>query len=401
MVDSAPTPAGAQAGRVIIGVPKEIVENERRVALIPDAVKKYAAGGHTVLVQTSAGLEAAFTDEAYAAAGATIVPDAAGVFGKADLILKVQRPLDAELTLLKPGSALIAFLQPLVNTDLVADLAERNITSFSMDAIPRTTRAQAMDALSSMSTIGGYKAVLLAANHMPKLFPMLMTAAGTIAPAKVLIIGAGVAGLQAIATARRLGAVVEAYDTRPVVKEQVESLGAKFVEVDMTGIEAQTQDAGGYAREASPELLRRQQETMANRAMRSDVVITTALVPGRPAPKLISEETVRGMPPGAVIIDMAAEAGGNCELTVPGEVVVRHGVTIVGLLNLPSMLPFHSSQMYSKNIQNLLALMISTEGVFHVNFEDDIVAGTCITMNGEVVHAATKERMSATVGTRA
>jgi H+-translocating NAD(P) transhydrogenase subunit alpha len=401
MVDSAPTPAGAQAGRVIIGVPKEIVENERRVALIPDAVKKYAAGGHTVLVQTGAGVEAAFTDEAYAAAGATIVPDAAGVFGKADLILKVQRPLDAELTLLKPGSALIAFLQPLVNTDLVADLAERNITSFSMDAIPRTTRAQAMDALSSMSTIGGYKAVLLAANHMPKLFPMLMTAAGTIAPAKVLIIGAGVAGLQAIATARRLGAVVEAYDTRPVVKEQVESLGAKFVEVDMTGIEAQTQDAGGYAREASPELLRRQQETMANRAMRSDVVITTALVPGRPAPKLISEETVRGMPPGAVIIDMAAEAGGNCELTVPGEVVARHGVTIVGLLNLPSMLPFHSSQMYSKNIQNLLALMISTEGVFHVNFEDDIVAGTCITMNGEVVHAATKERMSATVGTRA
>lgn len=401
MVDSAPTPAAAQAGRVILGVPKETAENERRVALIPDAVKKYAGDGHTVLVQTGAGTEAAFTDDAYAAAGATIVPDAGGVYSRAGLVLKVQRPTDAEVAQLQPGTALISFLQPLVNTDLVADLARRNITSFSMDAIPRTTRAQAMDALSSMSTIGGYKAVLLAANHMPKLFPMLMTAAGTIAPAKVLIIGAGVAGLQAIATARRLGAVVESYDTRPVVKEQVESLGAKFVEVDMTGIETQTQDAGGYAREASPELLRRQQETMANRAMRSDVVITTALVPGRPAPKLISEETVRQMPPGAVIVDMAAEAGGNCELTVPGEVVVRHGVTIVGLLNLPSMLPFHSSQMYSKNIQNLLALMISRDGVFHVNFEDDIVAGTCITMNGEVVHAATKERMSAAAGTRA
>lgn len=396
MVDSAPTPASAQPGRVAFGVPREIVDNERRVALIPDAVKKYVADGHTVLVQSGAGTEAAFTDEAYTAAGGTIVPDAAAVYSGADVVLKVQRPHETELQLLKAGSALIAFLQPLVNTDLVADLARRNITAFSMDAIPRTTRAQSMDALSSMSTIGGYKAVLLAANHLPKLFPMLMTAAGTIAPAKVLIIGAGVAGLQAIATARRLGAVVEAYDTRPVVKEQVESLGAKFVEVDMTGIEAQTQDAGGYAREASPELLRRQQETMANRAMRSDVVITTALVPGRPAPKLISEDTVRQMPAGAVIVDMAAEAGGNCELTVPGEVVVRHGVTIIGLLNLPSMLPFHSSQMYSKNVQNLLALLIAKDGTLNVNFDDDIVAGTCITMGGEVVHAATKERMTAT-----
>ncbi|HUG15619.1 MAG TPA: Re/Si-specific NAD(P)(+) transhydrogenase subunit alpha [Thermomicrobiales bacterium] len=398
MADSAPALADAQAGQVILGVPRETMENERRVALIPDAVKKYAGAGHTVLVQSGAGVEAAFTDDAYAAAGATIVPDAGSVFSGADLILKVHRPQDSELPMLKPGSALIAFLQPLVNTDLVAELARRKITAFSMDAIPRTTRAQTMDALSSMSTIGGYKAVLLAANNMPKLFPMLMTAAGTIAPAKVLIIGAGVAGLQAIATARRLGAVVEAYDTRPVVREQVESLGAKFVEVDMTGIEAQTQDAGGYARESSPELLQRQQETLANRAMRSDVIITTALVPGRPAPKLISEETVRQMPPGAVIVDMAAEAGGNCELTVPGEIVQRHGVTIIGLLNLPGMLPFHSSQMYSKNIQNLLALLIAADGVFHVNFDDDIVAGTCITMNGEVAHAATRERMLAAAG---
>lgn len=400
MVNSAPIPTSS--GRPItIGVPKEIVENERRVALIPDAVKRYAGNGHTVLIQSGAGAAAAYTDEAYVAAGATIVPDAASVYGGADLVLKVQKPEPEEAAQLRKGSTLISFLQPLVNTDLVADLARQGVTSFSMDAIPRTTRAQSMDALSSMSTLGGYKAVLLAADFLPKIFPMLMTAAGTIAPAKVLIIGAGVAGLQAIATARRLGAVVEAYDTRPVVKEQVESLGAKFVEVDMTGIEAQTQDSGGYAREASPELLRRQQETMAARSIRADVIITTALVPGRPAPKLITEDTVRQMAPGSVIVDMAAEAGGNCELTVPGEVVVRHGVTIVGLLNLPSTLPFHASQMYSKNMQNLLALMIGKDGSFTVNFEDDIVKGTCITLNGEVVHEATKARLQEMAGARA
>jgi NAD(P) transhydrogenase subunit alpha len=395
MVDAAPTPTpSTPARRITIGVPTEIVENERRVALIPDAVKKYTKDGLSVLVQSGAGTEASYTDQAYTDAGATIVPDAASVFGKADLILKVQKPQPEEISLMRSGSAVIALLQPLVNHDLVKALASQGVTSFSMDAIPRTTRAQSMDALSSMSTLGGYKAVLLAANNMPKIFPMLMTAAGTIAPAKVLIIGAGVAGLQAIATARRLGAVVEAYDTRPVVKEQVESLGAKFVEVDMTGIEAQTQDSGGYAREASPELLRRQQETMANRAARSDVVITTALVPGRPAPKLIMADTVERMAPGSVIVDMAAEAGGNCELTVPGEIATTpNGVTIVGLTNLPSMLPFHASQMYSKNLQNLLALMITKEGDLNVNFDDDIVKGTCITLNGEIVHEATKNAM--------
>jgi NAD(P) transhydrogenase subunit alpha len=395
MVDAAPTPTpSTPARRITIGVPTEIVENERRVALIPDAVKKYKKDGQSVLVHSGAGPEASYTDQAYTDAGATIVPDAASVFGKADLILKVQKPQPEEISLMRSGSAVIALLQPLVNHDLVKALASQGVTSFSMDAIPRTTRAQAMDALSSMSTLGGYKAVLLAANNMPKIFPMLMTAAGTIAPAKVLIIGAGVAGLQAIATARRLGAVVEAYDTRPVVKEQVESLGAKFVEVDMTGIEAQTQDSGGYAREASPELLRRQQETMANRAARSDVVITTALVPGRPAPKLIMADTVERMAPGSVIVDMAAEAGGNCELTVPGEIATTpNGVTIVGLTNLPSMLPVHASQMYSKNLQNLLALMITKEGDLNVNFDDDIVKGTCITLNGEIVHEATKNAM--------
>jgi len=388
MVDSAATP---RAG-ITIGVPKEIVPGETRVALVPDTVKRFVASGLRIVVESGAGEQSAFVDSAYTDAGATIVPDSASVYSQADLILKVQKPEPGEVSLLRPGTAFIALLQPMVNTDLVAALAERKINAFSMDAIPRITRAQSMDALSSMSTVGGYKAVLLAATAMPRFFPLLMTAAGTIAPAKVLIIGAGVAGLQAIATARRLGAVVESYDTRPVVKEQVESLGAKFVEVDMTGIESETQDSGGYAREASPELLRRQQETMSNRAMRSDVVITTALVPGRPAPKLITEETVMGMAPGSVIVDMAAEAGGNCVLTVPGETVVRHGVTIIGIVNLPATVPYHASQMYSKNMQNLLALLIK-DGQLKLDFEDEIIRGTIITHNGEVVHEGTKARM--------
>ena len=393
MVDSAPASAST-GSRLIVGVPKEIVANETRVALVPDAVKRLSKSVD-VIVESGAGAASSYVDEAYVEAGATIVPDAATLYKQARLVLKIQKPEPDEVELLQPDTTLVALLQPLVNTDLVQDLASKQVTALSMDAIPRITRAQSMDALSSMSTVGGYKAVLLAADFLPKFFPLLMTAAGTIAPAKVLIIGAGVAGLQAIATARRLGAVVESYDTRPVVKEQVESLGAKFVEVDMTGIEAETQDAGGYAREASPELLRRQQETMANRAIRSDVVITTALVPGRPAPKLISEDTVSQMQPGSVIVDMAAEAGGNCELTVPGEVVQRHGVTIIGLQNLPATIPFHASQLYSKNIENLLALFITGEGQLTFNFEDEIVKGTVITRNGEVIHEATKERLQA------
>jgi NAD(P) transhydrogenase subunit alpha len=388
---AAPAPS---VGRLTLGVPTETVANETRVALIPDAVKKYVAAGHAVLVQSGAGERASFIDSAYADAGATIVPDAAGVFGRADMILKVARPSREEVALLRPNTTLICFFSPLVNHELVKALATTGVTSLSMDAIPRITRAQSMDALSSMSTVGGYKAVLLAADHLPRFFPLLMTAAGTIAPAKALIVGAGVAGLQAIATARRLGAVVEAYDTRPVVKEQVESLGAKFVEVDTGGIE--TQDAGGYAREASPELLRRQQEALAARSARSDVIITTALVPGRPAPRLISKETVAAMAPGSVIVDMAAEAGGNCELTVPGDVFVsENGVTIIGLLNLPSMMPYHASQMYSKNIQNLLALLIGKDGALNLDFGDEIIAGTTITHGGQVVHKATQERMQA------
>ncbi len=399
MAEMASTPVAAEAtrGTLAIGVPAEIVENERRVALIPDTVKRFTSSGVKVLVQAGAGTSAGFLDSAFEAAGATIVPDARALYGGAELVLKVQKPEPSEVELLRSGQTLISFLQPLTNTDLIVELARRGVTSLSMDAIPRITRAQSMDALSSMSTISGYKAVLLAADFLPKFFPLLMTAAGTIPPAKVLIVGAGVAGLQAIATARRLGAVVEAYDTRPVVKEQVESLGAKFVEVDMTGLESDTQDAGGYAREASPELLRRQQETMANRAIRSDVVITTALVPGRPAPRLLSEETVRQMQPGSVIVDIAAETGGNCEATVPGEIVVRHGVTLIGLVNLPSSMPYHASQMYAKNLQNLLALMVKN-GQLVIDLEDEVIRGTLITRNGEVTHEGTKSRLQAAVG---
>jgi NAD(P) transhydrogenase subunit alpha len=273
---------------------------------------------------------------------------------------------------------------------LTGRLAERRIDAFSMDAIPRITRAQSMDALSSMSTIAGYKAVVMAANSLPKFFPLLMTAAGTIAPAKALIVGAGVAGLQAIATARRLGAVVEAYDTRPVVKEQVQSLGATFVEID-TG-ETDTQDAGGYAKQVSEETLRKQAEVLAQRAERADFVITTALVPGRPAPRLIHAHTVERMRPGSVIVDLAAEAGGNCELTEPGEAVVRHGVTVLGPLNLPSTMPVHASQMYAKNLQNLLALMVK-DGKLAIDWNDEIVRGTCIARNGEVTHGPTRERL--------
>jgi NAD(P) transhydrogenase subunit alpha len=380
----------ASVARLTLAVPKETVTNERRVALIPDAVKKLSASGLTVLIQSGAGDSAFISDEAYSNVGGTIVSDAAAAFG-ADLVIKVQKPSAEELAMMKNGGALIAFLQPMVNTDLVEELVKRQITSFSMDAIPRTTRAQYMDALSSMATVAGYKAVLLAADHLAKFMPLLTTAAGTIPPAKVLVIGAGVAGLQAIATAKRLGAVVEAYDTRPVVKEQVESLGGKFIDIPVDTSEAQ--DKGGYAKEVSQEVLRKQQEVLAQRAVRSDAIITTAAVPGRPAPRLISEETVKGMAAGSVIVDLAAETGGNCELTVPGEIVERHGVTIIGIINMPSTIPVHASQMYSKNIQNLLALLIDKEGNLTLDMNDEIVRGTVITKDGEILHEGTKARM--------
>ncbi|MBA3415014.1 MAG: Re/Si-specific NAD(P)(+) transhydrogenase subunit alpha [Chloroflexia bacterium] len=387
----------AGGARVTIGVPRETAAGEHRVALVPDAVKRLVGAGAVVAVEAGAGVGASFADAEYAAVGATIVPDAATLYGQADLVVKVQRPQadpatgSDEIGLLREGSTLIALLSPLSNPDLVQTLADKRVTSYSMDAIPRITRAQSMDVLSSQATVSGYKAVLLAATYLPKFFPMLTTAAGSITPAKVLIVGAGVAGLQAIATARRLGAVVEAYDTRPVVKEQVESLGAKFVEIDVDTSDAQT--AGGYAKEVSAETLRKQQEVLADRAARSDVVITTALVPGRPAPKLISAETVGRMRAGSVIVDLAAETGGNCELTVPGEVAEREGVTIVGLLNLPSSMPVHASQMYSKNLQNLLDLLVK-QGRYAPDDTDEIVKGTRVTLGGEVVHAATRQRLT-------
>ncbi|MFN8590940.1 MAG: Re/Si-specific NAD(P)(+) transhydrogenase subunit alpha [Thermomicrobiales bacterium] len=383
---------GQTGSALTTGVPRETAAGEHRVALTPDIVKRLTAKGVIVKVQSGAGRGAGHDDAAYEAAGARIVPAAAGAYD-ADMVIKVQKPTPEEAAQLRPGSTLIALLQPLTNHDLVSDLAARDITSFSMDAIPRTTRAQSMDVLSSQATAAGYKAVLLAATALPKFFPMLTTAAGSIVPAKVLIVGAGVAGLQAIATARRLGAVVEAYDTRPVVKEQVESLGAKFVDIPVDTSDTQT--AGGYAKEVSAETLRRQQEVLADRAIKSDVVITTAAVPGRPAPRLISRETVERMRPGSVIVDLAAETGGNVEATRAGETVDVNGVTIIGQLNLPSTMAVHSSQMYAKNIENLLALLITKDGAFKPDYEDEIVKGTVITRNRDVVHAMTRERMAA------
>jgi len=358
--------------------------------MTPDTVKRLTASGVVVKVESGAGLASGHSDESYVAAGATIVADAAEAFN-AQVVIKVQKPDANEAALLNPGTTIIAILQPMTNVDLVRDLAARDITAFSMDAIPRTTRAQSMDVLSSQATVAGYKAVLMAADTLPKFFPMLTTAAGSIVPAKVLVVGAGVAGLQAIATARRLGAVVEAYDTRPVVKEQVESLGAKFVDIPVDTSDAQT--AGGYAKEVSAETLRKQQEVLADHAAKSDVVVTTAAVPGLPAPRLISRETVERMRPGSVIVDLAAETGGNVELTKAGETVEHNGVKIMGQLNLPSTMPVHASQMYAKNIQNLLDLLIKN-GKLDPDFEDEIVKGTVITRGGDVVHEMTKQRLA-------
>lgn len=396
MADSnSSTPGSTESTRTVIGVPKEIAEGETRVSLIPDTVSRLTRDGIGVIVEAGAGTGSSISDEEYEAAGATIAPDARSVYSQASLVLKVQAPTfdgdDSEIAQMTPGTALVAFLAPLWNHDLVRTLADRGVTSFSMDAVPRITRAQSMDAISAMTTISGYKSVLLAANYLPKFFPLLMTAAGTIRPAKVLVIGAGVAGLQAIATARRLGAVVESYDTRPVVKEQVESLGAKFVEID-TGSK-DTQDSGGYARQATEEELRKQQEGLNTHIADSDIVITTALVPGRPAPKLIPESAVAAMRTGSVIVDLAAETGGNCDLTAPGEIVVREGVTIIGLLNLPATMPVHASQMYARVMQNLMGLLLK-DGTLNINLDDEIIRGMCITKDGDVIQEMTRKAMS-------
>jgi proton-translocating NAD(P)+ transhydrogenase subunit alpha len=353
-----------------VGVPKETAPGERRVALVPDSAQRLAPSGFELLVEHRAGEEASFADVDYESAGARIVENAF----EADAVVKVQKPSELEVGSLQEGSVLIGLLQPLTDSEGIERLARRGVKAFAMESIPRITRAQGMDALSSQSTVAGYKAVLLAAERLPKFFPMLMTAAGTVAPAKVLVLGAGVAGLQAIATARRLGAVVTAFDTRPVVKEQVESLGATFLELGVTGEETE----GGYARELSEEEQRRQQEELESRIGDFDVVVTTALVPGRPAPRLIPASAVQAMSPGSVIVDLAAEAGGNCELTSPGEEVVREGVTIVGFTNLPSTMPAHASQLYSRNVSALLT-HLAPEGELRLDFDDEITAGACVT----------------------
>ena len=383
---------------MLIGVPREVASGERRVALVPEVVSQLTRAGHRVVVERGAGMRAGFTDEAYSSAGCDLADSAGEIYSTAQMILKVQRPGrddagEAELDQMKEGSVLIGLLQPSGDPALFQQLAERNIVACSMELVPRTTRAQMMDALSSQSTVAGYKAVLLAANALQKFFPMLMTAAGTVRPARVLVIGAGVAGLQAIATARRIGAVVEAFDTRPVVKEQVQSLGARFVELDFHGDDAQ--DAGGYARELTKDHIRREKELIHKRALQSDVIITTALIPGKPAPRLIDAETVAAMQPGSVIVDLAGERGGNCELSVPGETVVRHDVTIIAPLHISSDLAFHASQMYAKNVAALVVLL-APKGELNLNFGDDIISAVCVTANGDIRHAPTRQRLGMT-----
>jgi len=373
---------------MIVSIPKESALGERRVALVPELVPKLTKAGLEVIVQSGAGAAAGFLDPPYIDAGARIEPD---VFENADVLLKVQPPTAAEIDRMKAGATLIGFLQPYTSVAEIRALAARRITAFSMELMPRITRAQPMDALSAMSTVAGYKAVLLAASRLPKIFPLLMTAAGTMTPARVFIIGAGVAGLQAIGTAKRLGAVVEAYDTRPAVKEQVESLGAKFADLGLETKDAE--EKSGYAKAQSDEFYKKQQEMMFKYVTAADAVIPTALVPGQRAPILITEEMVRGMRPGSVIVDLAAEQGGNCALTEPGQEVVKHGVVIIGPVNLPSTVPFHASQMYARNVTSFLAHLLK-DGVIHLDLNDELTRGPLVTHQGEILHEAVKARVS-------
>jgi NAD(P) transhydrogenase subunit alpha len=380
-----------------IGVPKESAEGEQRVALVPEVVRKLASGdgGLEVVVQRGAGAGALLPDALYEEAGAKMVEDVGAVYD-ADVVVKVAPPSTEEIARLRSESVLIGFLQPLTAGEAIRAIAQTGATSFAMEAIPRISRAQSMDALSSQANIGGYKAVLIAATEIGRLFPMMMTAAGTIRPATVLVLGAGVAGLQAIATARRLGAVVQGFDVRAAVKEQVESLGAHFLEFDLGG---DLEGAGGYAKELTPEQQARQQELMAEAIGKVDVVITTAAVPGRRAPVLVTEDAVKLMKPGSVIVDLAAETGGNCELTEAGKTVVRHDVKILGPLNVASTMAEHASQLYSRNIESLLGLMISGEGALSLDFDDEVIAGACITRDGEIVHEAARAAAEAAAPT--
>jgi NAD(P) transhydrogenase subunit alpha len=379
---------------MIVGIPKETFPGERRVAMVPAALGPLVKGGHEVIVEHGAGDSAGYPDTTFTEKGARVA-SREEVFAKADIVCQVRgygaNPEHgaADLDLLRSGQMLIAAFEPLTAREQVEAVAAKGVSLFALELVPRITRAQSMDILSSMATIAGYKAVLLAADALPKMFPMMMTAAGTIAPARAFVIGVGVAGLQAIASARKLGAVVQAYDVRPAVKEQVLSLGAKFVEMELDT--AESQDAGGYAKALGEEFYRKQRELMTQVVAENDVVITTAAVPGKKAPLLVTADMVRGMAPGSVVVDLAAERGGNCELTRAGEVVVDNGVTILGPVNIPASVPFHASQMYAKNVQTFIQNMYDKEGAFKA--EDEIVTGTLVCKDGKIVHPMVLEAM--------
>ena len=371
-----------------VAIPKENLENETRVAATPGTVKELVKLGLNVFVESEAGSNAHFSDEAYASAGATILDSKKDIFSKADIVLKVMPPTLDQIVLLQPKSTMVSFCQTTVDLDTVKALKEQTVTGFSMHLIPRTTLAQKMDALSSQANIAGYKAVLMAASKLGVYMPLLMTAAGTIRPAKVLVLGAGVAGLQAIATAKRLGSQVEAFDVRPVVKEQVESLGAKFIEVESKDDEGIGD--GGYAKETSDDYKKRQQELIHDHISKSDVVVTTALIPGRPAPVLITNSMVDAMKPGSIIMDLASENGGNCELTKKDEIIIHNGVTIDGTSNIPGSMPVHASELYAKNITAFLAYMIK-DGELELDLNDEIISGALYTHLGEITHEPTAE----------
>lgn len=379
---------------MIVGVVKESFPGERRVALIPAVIPNLAKASLEVTVESGAGWQAGYPDEAFAEKGAKIAPDRASVFAAADIVVQVlcygsnDKTGRADIPLLRRGQVLIGFLRPLGSRQTVEEIAGTGALAFAVEMMPRSTRAQSMDALSSMATVCGYKAVLIAANTLPRLFPMMTTAAGTITPGRVLVIGAGVAGLQAIATAKRLGAVVSGYDLRPAAKEQVQSLGARFVELPIEAKDAQ--DAGGYAKAQDEAFYARQRELLGRVVAESDVVITTAVVPGKKAPILVTKEMVQGMAPGSVIVDLAAERGGNCELTRAEETIVVKGVTIVGEINLASTVPYHASQMYARNLVAFL-LLLAKGGKLNLNMQDDIIRDTLLTQNGELVNARVRE----------
>jgi NAD(P) transhydrogenase subunit alpha len=374
---------------VRIAVPKEVSPLEKRVAFVPETVGRLAKAGHTVLVQSSAGYGSGFTDEEYRQAGAQIVADAPTLLSGAQIVLKVQTPTPREIDLMRPGTVVVGLLNPSRSLDQVAKMRDRQVTAFALELVPRITRAQGMDALSSQATAAGYKATLIGAELCPKFLPMLTTAAGTIRPAKVLVLGAGVAGLMAVATARRLGAVVEAYDVRRAAGEQVRSLGAKFLELAINA-----EGAGGYARELTPEEKAQEQTMVADAVAGADVIITTAAIPGRPAPRLVSKDMVQRMHAGSILVDLAAETGGNCELTRPGDTVYENGVTIAGPLNLPSQLALHASQMYARNLLAFLGLLIDKDGNLTSNFTDEILAASLLVDRGEVKHGPTRDQLA-------